>query len=252
MTRILWFFASLAIFAAVILLWHWASVLRLVPPIYLPGPLQVGNALWNGLVSGDALVRWLGTLQRMVLGWLLASIIGVGIGALVGASPIARAYLMPMLEFMRPLPASAIIPLAIAVMGMTDSMVLAVIAFGAVWPVLLGTVHGFAAVEPRLYEVGRILRLTRLKMIWSISLPNAMPDILAGLRIGLTIALILSVVGEMLTSRNGLGSWILLSSRSYRAADMYAGVALLSVTGILSTMLVAWLEKRALAWRNNN
>ena len=79
-------------------------------------------------------------------------------------------------------------PVAIALMGLTDAMVLAVIAFGALWPMLLATVHGFAAVEPRLYQVSRALGLSRGAVIWKIALPSAMPDILSGMRVGLTRA----------------------------------------------------------------
>jgi ABC-type nitrate/sulfonate/bicarbonate transport system permease component len=94
------------------------------------------------------------------------------------------------------LPASAIIPVAIALLRLSDPMALAVIAFGSLWPVLLATIHGFSAVEPRLYEVGRALRLSRSAVIFKIALPSASPDILAGMRLGLTVALILSVVCE--------------------------------------------------------
>ena len=125
-----------------------------------------------------------------------------------------------------------------------------VIGFGALWPMLLATVHGFAAVEPRLYEVSRALGMSRLSVIFKIGLPSSMPDILAGMRLGLTIALILSVVGEMLTGRDGLGNWILLAARSFRAPDLYAGVILLGLLGYVSAQMLALAESRLLRWRN--
>jgi ABC-type nitrate/sulfonate/bicarbonate transport system permease component len=128
-------------------------------------------------------------------------------------------------------------------------MVLAVIAFGALWPMLLATVHGFAAVEPRLYQVSRALGLSRASIIWKIALPSAMPDILAGMRIGLTIALILAVVGEMLASRPGLGQALLLAARSFQSADLYAGVVLLGLIGYGSSVLLSAAESRLLRWR---
>jgi ABC-type nitrate/sulfonate/bicarbonate transport system permease component len=185
----------------------------------------------------------------MALGWLLASLLGIMLGALIGSSARARAYLGPMLELMRPLPASAIMPLAISLLGLSERMVLAVIAFGALWPMLLATVHGFAAVEPRLYEVSRALGLSKLEQIYKISLPSSMPDILSGMRLGLTVALILAVVGEMLAGQEGLGNHILLAARSFRAADLYAGVILLGVTGYFTALLLGAVEARALRWR---
>ena len=229
--------------------WQYISDARLVSPVFLPGPDRAWGALTRGITNGDLLMRWAGTVERMVYGWFLASIAGVLLGAMIGSSQVARTYLGPTLELMRPLPASAIVPLAIALLGLSESMVLTVIAFGALWPMLLATVHGFAAVEPRLYEVARALGMGRLEVIWKIALPSSMPDILAGMRLGLTISLILAVVGEMLASREGLGSHILLASRAFRSADLFAGVILLGVTGYVSALLLGVAEGRLLRWR---
>ena len=202
-----------------------------------------------GLTDGEMLDKTVRTVERMVYGWLLASLIGIVLGAIVGVSQTARAYVEPTLEFLRPLPASALIPVGVAILGLTDSMVLAVIALGALWPMLLATVQGFAAVEPRLYHVSRALGLSRRDVVWKIALPSAMPDILAGMRVGLTIALILAVVGEMIASRPGLGQVILLAARSFQSADLYAGVILLGVVGYVSGLLLSLVESRLLRWR---
>lgn len=249
LSRPLWLAASVAVAAAIVLLWQAVADAKLVSPVFLPGPDRAWRALVKGLTEGDLLARWLGTIRHMFFGWLLASLVGVGLGAAIGSSERARAYLGPTLELMRPLPASAIVPLAISLFGLSQSMVLAVIAFGALWPMLLATVHGFAAVEPRLYEVSRALGLSRWEQIHKVSLPSSMPDILSGMRLGLTIALILAVVGEMLASQEGLGSQILLAARSFRAADLYAGVILLGVTGYATAALLGGVEGRVLRWR---
>jgi sulfonate transport system permease protein len=251
MTRsaLLWRGASLLVGAGVILLWQWVADRRLVSPVFLPGPDRAWAALVRGLSTGDLGVKLAGTVERMLWGWLIASLVGIVLGAAIGASPRLRAYVAPMLEFLRPLPASAIIPVAIALMGLSEAMVLTVIAFGSLWPVLLATVHGFAAVEPRLYEVARVLGLSRAATIFKIALPSASPDILAGMRLGITVALILTVVGEMLAGRDGVGHWILLAARSFRAPDLYAGVILLGVLGYASALLLALAERHLLAWR---
>jgi len=249
MSRLVWLAGGIAVAAALVLLWQLAADAGWVSPVFLPGPDRAVRALVEGLAGGDLLDKLMGTIVRMILGWLLASLIGVALGAAIGISPAARAWLQPTLEFLRPLPASAIVPVAIALLGLSEGMVLAVIAFGALWPMLLGTVHGFAAVEPRLYEVARALKLSRFQVIAKIALPNALPDICAGLRLGLTVALILSVVGEMLAGREGLGQWILLSARSFRAPDLFAGVILLGLVGLISATLLALAEGRVLRWR---
>jgi ABC-type nitrate/sulfonate/bicarbonate transport system permease component len=240
---------SVLMFLLLVGVWQLIADYRLVSPVFLPGPDRTVAALWRGLTVGDLPNLLWSTVQRMIYGWLLASLLGVALGALIGGSRAARAYLGPTLEFLRPIPASAVMPVAIAFLGLTNGMVLAVIAFGTLWPMLLATVHGIADVEPRLIDVSRTLRLGRLAIIWKIALPNALPDILAGMRLGLTIALILAVVGEMLASQDGLGLAILLAARAFRAPDLFAGVALLGFVGYVSNMALRIAERHVLRWR---
>jgi ABC-type nitrate/sulfonate/bicarbonate transport system permease component len=131
-------------------------------------------------------------------------------------------------------------------------MALGVIAFGSIWPVLLAAVHGFAAIEPRLVEVERALSLSRWQGALKISLPSATPDILAGLRLGLTVSLILAVVCEMIAGLDGLGQWVLLAARSYRSADIFAGVILLGAIGVTANAALTAVEQRMLRWRSTS
>jgi ABC-type nitrate/sulfonate/bicarbonate transport system permease component len=248
--NLLWLAASFLVAALLVWGWQLLADYKLVSPVFLPGPDRAWAAMVKGFAGGDLGAKLLATIGHMFWGWLIASLAGIGIGAAIGTSPLLRAYLAPMLEFLRPLPASATIPVAIALLGLSDGMVLAVIAFGTLWPVLLATIHGFSAVEPRLYEVGRALGLSRAAVIGKIALPSASPDILAGMRLGLTVALILAVVCEMIAGRDGLGNWILLSARSFRAPDLYAGVILLGVLGYVTAVAIGLVEARLLVWRN--
>ena len=243
--------AASSVAVALALLAGWAGVARAgwVSPVFLPAPAAAWASLVDGLSSGELLAQSAGTAERMAWGWALASLLGVALGAAIGMSAVLRAWLQPMLELIRPLPASAIVPVAIAFIGLSPAMVLVVIAFGAVWPVLLATAQGFATVEPRLQEVGRLLRLSPLAFAWKIGLPNALPDALAGMRLSLTVALILAVVGEMLASQPGLGSAILQAARAFRSADLFAGVALLGAIGFISNALLGVAARRVLRWK---
>jgi ABC-type nitrate/sulfonate/bicarbonate transport system permease component len=225
--------------------------LRLISPVFLPGPDRAWASLVRGFSDGDLAGKLMGTLQHMACGWFAASIVGIALGAMIGSSRTMRTYLAPSLEFLRPLPVSAIIPVAIAMLGLTQGMALFVIAFGAIWPMLLATIHGFAAVEPRLYEVAQSLHMSRLAVIAKIALPSASPDILSGMRLSLTVALILSVVCEILAGLDGLGHWVLLSARSFRSADLFAGVILLGIIGYLTALAMSVVEKRLLRWRSS-
>ena len=248
-SRLLWLLGSFGVGVLLIALWQLIADLRLVSPVFLPGPDRAWNALVNGFANGVIQGKLMGTVQRMIFGWLLASLAGIAIGAAIGTSKLARIYLQPTLEFLRPLPSSAIIPIAIALFGRSEGMVLSVVAFGALWPTLLATIHGFGAVEPRLYEVSSILVLSRLEVIRKIALPSALPDIFAGMRLSATVALILTVVGEMLTSRDGLGQWIILAAQSFQAPNVFAGVILLGALGHITAQILSFAERRLLVWR---
>ena len=247
--RILWIAGSVAVTALLILGWQLIADYGGIPPVFLPGP----NRAWAALVSGFGgaeLTQLTGaTVERMIYGWVLASIAGIVIGALIGTSRLAREYVAPMLEIVRPVPVSAFMPVVMAFLGLTGTMVLVVIAIGSIWPVLLATVHGVSSVEPRLVEVGQSLRLNRFKTMWKITLPNAQADILAGMRIGLTVALILAVIGEMLTSENGLGWYVLQAARAYHSADLFAGVIVLGIIGLVSNLALQEIERYVLRWK---
>lgn len=247
-SRLLWYAASLAFLFALIGLWNWIAALGIVSPVFLPAPGLAFRSILSGLSSGDLLEKFMATVLRMALGWFLASIVGIVIGAIVGSSRRTRAYLGATLEALRPLPASAVMPVAIALFGLNETMVLSVVAFGASWPLLLSTMHGFRKVEPRLFEVARILGISRLSVAWKIALPSALPDIMAGARLGLTSSLALAVAGEMLAGVDGLGQWIIQTGRMFRAADVFAGVLLLAVIGIISATLLGLAEHRLLRW----
>ena len=241
--------ASLALLGLVLASWWAASHGGWISRVFLPTPEATLDSLREGLSTGELAAFTAATTWRMVLGWLLASAAGVVLGVAIGLSATVRAWLQPMLEFVRPLPASALLPLAIAIFGLSPAMVLSVVAFGAMWPVLLGTIHGLTSVEPRLQEVARCLDLSRAAYVWKIGLPNALPDILSGMRLALTVALIVSVVGEMIASQAGLGQAILLAARAYRASELFAGIVLLGLIGLVSNALLALAERQWLKWQ---
>ncbi|MGW1424579.1 ABC transporter permease [Bradyrhizobium manausense] len=164
-------------------------------------------------------------------------------------SSAARAWIEPTLEFIRPLPGAAVLPLAISIFGLSPTMVLVVVSFASMWPVLLSTLHGFAAVHNRLREVAAALQISRTSFIWKLGLPNAVPDILAGMRLSLTVALIAAVVSEMISAQFGVGQTILMAARTFRASELFAGIVLLGAIGFASNALLAAVERHLLRWQ---
>lgn len=241
-------FLGLSFPIAILLLWQAASSAGQLPAAYFPAPSQTWAALMAQLNGGSFLPPLIATVSRMLTGWLLACILGTALGALIGSSMQARIYLGPMLEFIRPFPASAIIPAATLILGLSNQMTLFVIAFGSIWPILLATLHGFAVIEPRLKESARLMEFTPFQFLRKIALPSAAPDIFAGARISLAIALILAVVVEMQASQPGLGQNILLAQRMFRSPDLYAGLIVLAALGGTLSFLLAVGERLLGKW----
>jgi ABC-type nitrate/sulfonate/bicarbonate transport system permease component len=230
--------------------WQLAASGGFLSAAYFPAPLRTFDALWR-LVTTGALWDPLGaTSLRMLEGWLLASILGIGLGSLIGSSRTAMEYLQPLVEFLRPLPASAIIPAAILLFGLSNDMALFVIAFGSIWPVLLGTLHGITAIEPRLKEVSAILEMPPASYLYRIAIPGAQADIFTGMRISLAVALILAVVVEMQAAQPGLGQNILLAQRMYRSPELYAGIVVLGAFGVCSDRILTAIETRLMRWKH--
>ena len=242
--------AALSFALSLLVAWQFLADAHLVSPIFFPSPLRALAVLQRRLADGSLWLPLAATSLRMIVGWLLASAIGIILGAAIGSSSLARDLLNPTLEFIRPLPASAVIPVAILFLGLSNEMSVTVVAFGAIWPVLLASVHGFSSVSSELTNVSQVLGFGRWDFLRKIAFPSALPDIVAGLRVSLAVALILAVVTEMQSSLAGLGWEIFSAQRFYRSADLYAGLVLLAVLGSIANHLILLLERRVLRWRN--
>jgi sulfonate transport system permease protein len=230
--------------------WQYAAAVGFLSPAYFPAPLLTFEALYDSIITGSLWAPFAATALRMFEGWFVASLLGVLLGALVGSSRAAREFLQPTLEFLRPFPASAVIPPAILIFGLSNSMAVLVIAFGSIWPVLLGTLHGFSAIEPQLKEVSSTLEMPPSAYLRKIALPSALPDIFTGVRISLAIALILAVVVEMQSAQPGLGQNILLAQRMFRSPELYAGIVVLGLFGFVASWILDRAERRLLFWKS--
>jgi ABC-type nitrate/sulfonate/bicarbonate transport system permease component len=241
--------ATLGFTAFVILCWQFAVESGLVNRLFLAAPSQAFASILERAQSGTLWSAVFDTAQRMTAGWVVAVIAAILLGALIGNSKTAHEFLSPTLEFFRPLPASAIIPVAILFLGLSTAMSTFVVAFGSLWPVLLSAIHGYVKVPRELREVAATLEMSRLRYVVTIATPSASVDIMAGLRISLALALILTVVTEMQASLPGLGYEIFLAQRTFRSADLYAGLITLGAFGFLVSHLLLVAERRLMRWK---
>jgi ABC-type nitrate/sulfonate/bicarbonate transport system permease component len=188
------------------------------------------------------------SLVRLAIGYLIAVIVGIGLGVLLGQRPALRRMATPLIEFLRAIPAPALIPFTILILGVKDDAKVFLIAIVCVFPVLLNAIDGVAGVEPTLLDTTRVYRIGALDRLRYVVLPAAAPQIAAGMRTSLSLSLILMVISEMVASTNGIGYFVLQSQRSFAITAMWSGILLLGVLGYLFNAVFTLVERRVLAW----
>jgi sulfonate transport system permease protein len=206
---------------------------------YLPAPSVILQGAGEVASSGELLTATLHTLQSVLVGWAIAVAIGVPFGLLLGSSPQLRRYSLATIEVLRPMPAIAFVPVALLLFGFSTETELMVIVLPSLWPVLTGTMGGLAEVHARLEDVGRTFRLSRREILCKISLPAALPAIIVGLRLSLTLAVGLAVLAEMVGNPEGLGYAVVSQQQSLRPDLMFAYVIVIGLLALaLNTLLV--------------
>jgi ABC-type nitrate/sulfonate/bicarbonate transport system permease component len=216
------------------LLGLWEAAVRggLLEFQYLPAPAAIGRGIGTVITSGELATSTLHTLRVTLLGWLLASVLGAGLGVVLGLSNTAWRYSMASIEVMRAIPPVTLVPVALLVFGFSVRMELTIILFVSAWPVLVNTIDGVRGVRSELLDVARMLRLSPAARIGKIVLPAAMPSIVVGLRLALSLSLVLAVVAEMIGNPSGLGNALVRSSQALRPDEMFAYVFAIGLLGV--------------------
>jgi ABC-type nitrate/sulfonate/bicarbonate transport system permease component len=236
------------VFGLFLLLWEYGSRSSPNLQLYIPPISQILVALGELIMSGLVTTHFLTTVRRFLEGYLLAAVIAVSAGVALGYFRFAHSLLEMLIEFLRPMPSVAIIPVAILLLGIGDLMIVAVTVYASVWPILVNTVDGVRRIERTLLDTGRTFGLDRRRMLWQIVFPAASPYIVTGLRISLSIALILVTTAEMIAGSKGLGFFILDEERSLHSTNMYAGIIVVAVLGYVLNRLFIALEEQAMRW----
>ncbi|MET7349723.1 ABC transporter permease [Streptomyces mirabilis] len=188
------------------------------------------------------------SVLRLLAGYAAAGVVGVALGTVIGSYRRVRAVCEPVLEFLRALPPPVLVPVIMLFAGIGDTMKIAVIASGCVWPILLNTVEGVRAVDSVMAETARSYGITGMARLRSVVLRAASPQIFAGLRQALSIGIILMVISEMFAASNGLGFTIVQFQRSFAIPDMWTGILVLGLLGFLLSVVFRLVERRVLGW----
>ncbi|HET6380160.1 MAG TPA: ABC transporter permease [candidate division Zixibacteria bacterium] len=237
----------LAAVAALVAAWQVGTLLA-ADPVFWPTAEVIAVRLWEMWIANPT--AWvedgMPSLARLLGGWLAAALAGVAIGTAVGLLPWLSHVLEPVMAFLRSIPPPALLPPFIVLLGIGDGMKVALILFGAVWPVVLNAADGVANVDPTTRDAARAFRLSIADILTRVVLPAAAPRILAGLRVSLSIAVILMVISELYAATDGIGFRLVQAQRGFRTVDVWATVVLLGLIGYALNGLLAVLEARLL------
>jgi ABC-type nitrate/sulfonate/bicarbonate transport system permease component len=246
--RLVYRLRGIVLIAALLALWESSARLGWINSSSWPPASGVVLALVKGWMDGELLRLTASTLRRMALGYALGCAAGVALGSLLGSNRWFRHALKPIIEVIRPIPAPAIVPMLILFLGVDDLLKVVVVALACFFPVFLNTLAGIAGIDAVLLETARTFRTGRTRTLMSVILPAATPTIAAGMRIAIGIALVVTVISEMIAGSSGLGYYIVQMQYAMRPEPMYAAIISLSATGYLLNRAFVSLERRWIPW----
>jgi ABC-type nitrate/sulfonate/bicarbonate transport system permease component len=214
----------------------------------VPPPSATLSALLEGLSSGSLSGEIGTTLEAYLGGLALAIVLGVVLGVLIGSSQLLLDASFVVLEFLRPIPAVALIPLAILFFGTGTEMRRYVVAYAAVWPILISTLYGVRGSDRILHEVALASGVGRLGRLWRVTLPAALPSIATGIRVSASIGLLVAVTAEFFFGTGGIGAYMQQQQFAFELPEMYAAVLLTALLGYTVNLALRATERRVIHW----
>lgn len=215
----------------------------------LPWPSAVLQTFVQLYQSGLLWQHLIPSMQRLVIGASLGASVGIALGVMIGLFSLLRAGMVPLIAALFPIPKIALLPLFVIWFGIDEMSKYMLIAFGTFTPTVVATYGAVDNVDRSLIRMGQSFGLSWWSIVRKIVLPGAFPGILSGLRVSISIAIILLVAAEMLGAQYGVGAYILEAGSLYNLERLFAGVTILSVLGLLVSWLIGMIENRFLGWR---
>jgi ABC-type nitrate/sulfonate/bicarbonate transport system permease component len=234
--------------AAFLALWQYVSRSGLISEQDLPAMTTTFQELWSMMHTRAFWTAFGQTVRGWALGLAIATALAVPIGILLGSSQFAgRAFRIP-IEFLRPIPSAALIPLLFLTLGTTLKSEIFLAAFGAFWPLLVQTIYGVRDVDPVALDTARSFGIGRFERLYRIKLPSAVPYIATGLRISSSVALILAFTAELFMGIPGLGQIMNVAESFGLTVQVYAIALATGFLGLAIYVVFAALERWALRW----
>lgn len=231
--------------------WQGITVGGLVKPILLPSPVQVLEALAVMVNNGELAVHMAASILRVLAGFTLAALLGVGLGVLLGIFPLMFELLYSLIQLIRPIPPLAWLPLAILWFGIEEGSKIFMITLGAFFPIFTNVLDGIRQTDDKFVELAQVLEVPRGKFIAKVIIPGALPFILAGLRIGLGYAWMCVLAAELSGGMKGIG-YMLSDARALAQTDrVLVGMLSIGVVGKVMDSLLRSLEGKIIRWRES-
>ncbi|MEV8466916.1 ABC transporter permease [Fluviibacterium sp. DFM31] len=235
-----------------LLLWHWASASNFnwfINFANVPSPAKVFTAFFGHLGTEIFYVHIGVSMRRILISYSIAVVLGIGIGLVMGRSRFARSFIMPYIEVVRPIPAVAWIPLAILMWPTEESSIIYITFLGALFPIVLNTLHGVEQTPEVLVRAAQSLGASRLAIFAHVVLPAALPSISAGLAIGMGVSWFSLLAGEIISGQYGIGyfTWDAYSLINYQ--DIVVGMLVIGFLGTMSTAAIKQMTKPLLKWQ---
>ncbi|MFD1210723.1 ABC transporter permease [Arthrobacter sp. GCM10027362] len=231
-----------------LLLAVWTVYTSTTTNFFIPEPAKLMDRFFKIWFSERFVSDVLPSLGRLLAGLGLSIVIGVAVGAVIGYVRWIRWLFEPLFEFIRAIPSTILIPVLLLLIGINDTMKITLIVLSCVWPILLNTVSGVTSIDEVLQNTAKVIGLTKFDRMRYLVLPAASPQIMAGIRQSLAVALILMVVSEMFASTDGIGHWTINFQNRVAIAEMWSGILLLGIIGVVLSVVFQWFQKRVLAW----
>jgi NitT/TauT family transport system permease protein len=236
------------VFVLVVGSWEWVVRAWGVPAYLVPAPSTVGGALARGVRSGLYLSNFWVTLSEALLGFIIAGIVGIMLGAVIAQFRVVEQTFYPYLVAMQTLPKIAIAPLIIVWFGFGMSSKIIVAATVAFFPVLVNVIVGLKTIDAAKLDLMRSLRASRWQTFRLVTFPNALPFVFAGLDIAIVFSILGAIVGEFVGAQSGLGNLILQFNFALDIAGVFAVLILLSVMGVTLHLVMQAVQKRVIFW----
>jgi NitT/TauT family transport system permease protein len=238
-----------------ILIWHLACVYNFnffIRFQNVPAPMVVATAFLNHLQDSKFFIHILVSMQRILIGFALATSLGIVLGVMMGRSKLIRDVVTPYIEVIRPIPAVAWIPLAILMWPTEESSIIYITFLGALFPIILNTVHGVEQTPEVLVRAAQTLGASRLQIFWHVTMPAALPSIATGLAIGMGVSWFSLLAGEIISGQYGIGYFTWNAYSLIKYPDIVVGMLTIGTLGTLSTMAVRKLTQPLLAWQRKS